>query len=173
MLVCTGSNFADSLSGSATGMPILMVNNALGRLTENQKAFLAGFEGSYCVIGGEGAVSANLESQLAAYGAVRRLAGSDRFETSVLVAQIFFEAPTSVVLAYAGNFPDGLCGGVLANAIGAPLILTMTHRDTLAASYARGMEINRGVVLGGDSLIADSTVRWIFSLTSSHSIVVK
>lgn len=40
ILVCTGYNFADSLSASAVGLPILMVNNGAGVLTDNQVAFL-------------------------------------------------------------------------------------------------------------------------------------
>ena len=173
ILVCTGSNFADSLSGSATGMPILMVNNASGTLSGNQKAFLENLGASFCIVGGEGAVSRGLEEALRQYGAADRLAGADRFATSVLVANTFFDAPANVVLAYAGNFPDGLCGGALAYGMGAPLILTMTGRDTMAAAYAKGNGITQGIVLGGGGLIADSTVRWILSMNADQSIEVK
>lgn len=173
MLVCTGTNFADSLSGSATGMPILMVNNGSASLSRNQQDYLKNLDVSFCIIGGEGAVNSRLEAALKAYGSTRRLAGADRFETSVLVARAFFEAPSAAVLAYARNFPDGLCGGALAYAMDAPLILTMTGRDTMAASYAKGTGITQGIVLGGESLISDSAVRWILSMKAEHNIKLK
>ncbi len=40
ILVCTGYNFADSLSASATGLPILMVNSKKDTLSEVQLTFL-------------------------------------------------------------------------------------------------------------------------------------
>lgn len=173
MLVCTGSNFADSLSGSATGMPILLVNSRSGRLSDAQKQFLTDRGLSFCIVGGEGAVGTALETELQTWGTVRRLAGSDRFETSVLVAKEFFDEPDMAVLAYAGNFPDGLCGGALAWGMKVPLILTMTRQDTAAAAYAREAGIRQGVVLGGTGLISDGTVRWILSMDSRYSIEAK
>ena len=173
MLVCTGTNFADSLSGSATGLPILMVNNGSGALSRNQQDYLETLDVSFCIIGGEGAVGSRLEAALKGYGTTRRLAGADRFETSVMVADAFFYAPSAAVLAYARNFPDGLCGGALAYAMNAPLILTMTRQDTVAATYAKGTGITQGVVLGGESLISDSAVRWILSMNAEQTIKLK
>ena len=107
ILVCTATNFADSLSGSATGLPILLVHNEKGELTKDQKAYLAKLRRcSFTIVGGENAVSKQLETQLQSYGKVRRLAGENRFETSVLVAKTYFKDSDACVLAYAYNFPD-------------------------------------------------------------------
>ena len=111
-----------------------------------------------------------LESDLAKYGSVTRLSGKTRYETSVLVAQTFFEGPTSAVLAYAKNFPDGLCGGALAHAMGAPLILTNTGSTGAAAGYISGEGITSGAVLGGTILIDDASVAEIFQIDPAEIV---
>ena len=170
IIVCTGLNFADSLSASATGLPILLVKDGL---YANQKEFLKSVTGDYIIVGGTGAVNTTIEKQLASYGSVKRLAGNNRYETSVLVAKEFFSAPKSAVLAYAQNFPDGLSGGPLAYALKAPLILTDNNKPTAAVNYATGLGIKSGYVLGGTGLISDRVVKNIFAMASGDSILVK
>ena len=159
ILVCTATNFADSLSASATGKPILLVFNELGRLYGGQPDYLAGLKNcKFTIIGGENAVGSALANQLSGYGQVSRLAGQDRFETSVLVAKKYFGSVDGAVLAYAWNFPDGLCGGPLAYAQKCPLILTMDRYDALAAQYTAEKGAVAGTVLGSSELISDGTV---------------
>ena len=173
ILVCTGSNFADSLSCSATGMPILLVNNQLGELSVNQQEFLSLSNASYCIVGGYGAVSEDLGLAFLEYGSTRRLAGADRYATSVLVAENFFIRPQAAVLAYAQNFPDGLCGGALASVLECPLILTKTGSASAAAVFTNSNAITRGYVLGGNGLISDTTARWVFHMADTDSIEVR
>jgi putative cell wall-binding protein len=171
ILVCTGLGFADSLSASAAGLPILLVWKDL---TPGQKDFLNSVAGNNLyVIGGTGAVSEHMEEQLAQYGTVRRLAGGSRFDTSVMIAEEFFDAPEAAVLAYAWDFPDGLCGGSLAYAMKAPLILTMTDYESQAAGYIQSGNVGHGVVLGGEKLISDDAVRTIFEMEENDKILVK
>ena len=161
ILVCTGLEFADSLSASATELPILLVWN---KLTEAQKEFLSTFDSSqFYIIGGENAVSKALEEELNAYGTVERVAGKNRFETSVAIAEKFFETPENAVLAYAWNYPDGLCGGPLAAAMDAPLILTMTNYESTAMAYIQSNNITAGTVLGSSKLISEDSVQMIFN----------
>ena len=163
ILVCTSTNFADSLSASAAGKPILLVFNESGKLYGKQPEFLAGLKNcTFTIIGGESAVSQKLADAVGKYGTVTRLAGKNRFETSVLVAEKYFPEATSAVLAYAWDFPDGLCGGGLAYAMKAPLILTMTKYEAQAADYIQGQGIKSGVVLGGEKLISAASVDKIF-----------
>ena len=159
ILIATAVNFADSLSASAAGLPMVLVH---GSLREDQKAFLNTTSGEFIIIGGTAAVSEELEAELAAIGTVERLAGDSRYQTSVLVAQKFLAAPEAVILAYARNFPDGLCGGPVAYALGAPLILTDNILPLEADAYVDGMEA--GIVVGGGGLISDETAREIFEL---------
>ena len=166
ILVCTGLSFADSLSASASKMPILLVWN---KLTDAQVEFLSGLNGNNLyIIGGESAVSMDMQKQVGKYGPVDRIGGSNRFETSVLIAEWFFDDPDSAVLAYAWNYPDGLCGGALAATMDAPLILTMTKYETQAAEYIQGHNITTGTVLGGTGLISDKSVELIFPQKTSN-----
>lgn len=160
ILVCTGWGFADSLAASAVGKPILLVNNR--GLTQEQKDFLAESDRKFVIIGGESAVSPAIAEALAVYGDVERLSGANRYETSVAVAKRFFETPETAILAYAQNFPDGLCGGPLACRLNAPLLLIASNRGPGVVSYAREQGIGAGAVLGGEGLIDEATVNSVF-----------
>lgn len=159
IVVCTGKDFADSLSASAVGLPILLVKDSL---SDAQKEFLSGSTGKIYVIGGKNAVSERVENQLAAYGAVIRLAGQTRYKTSVLVAETFFANPTAAVLAYGENFPDGLSGGPVACALRAPLILARPGREDDAAAYMAAKGITSGCILGGTTVLPEKTVSKVF-----------
>lgn len=100
-----------------------------------------------------------------------RVAGSSRYETSVLVAERFVQNPNAVILAYAKNFPDGLCGGPMAYALGAPLILTDNSGYSTADAYVSG--IAAGIVVGGNGLISDEVAREIFDLAADAVITAK
>lgn len=169
ILVCTGTGFADSLSASAAGLPILLVHDSL---YEDQRAFLEECcrGSSYTVIGSEGAVSSGVMAEISCYGIVRRIGGGNRFETSVRIAEEFFPDARSAVLAYAWNYPDGLCGGGLAAAMDAPLILTMEGYEAQAEGYARSRGITKGSVLGSGALIPDGSVRLIFALGQDMAV---
>ena len=157
-LVCTGDGFADSLSASAVCKPILLVGK---KLNDAQKEFLAASGGSFTIIGGENSVSAAVAQELEAYGTVERIGGSNRYETSVLIAKRYFNQPQTVVLASALSFPDGLCGGPLAFTMGAPLILTAENNESAAADYVAQQGITQGVVLGGTASVSDKTAEII------------
>ena len=157
ILVATGLTFADSLSASAAKLPILLVYG--DKLLDDQAAFLEENKGrNLYILGGEGAVNARMETVLTAYGTVERVAGNNRFETSVKIAEKFFASPESAVLAYAWDFPDGLCGGPLAVTMNAPLILTMEKYESQAAAYIQSNTISKATILGGEKLIPDTSV---------------
>ncbi len=160
ILVCTGRSFADSLSASAVNKPILLVNRTLSHA---QKEILEDFSGTFLIIGGESAVSPALAEELSAYGAVERIGGNNRYETSVLVAERFFTQPKSLVLAYAKNFPDGLSGGPLAFRTDSPLILTATGKEAEASRYAADHGISSGIIMGGSGLISDGSISLILN----------
>lgn len=165
LLICTGANFADSLSAAATGLPILLVHK---KLSDDQKTFLEECPTSRAtVIGGMNAVSAELEESVSDLGySVGRIGGENRFQTSVKIAQTYFEDIDSALLAYAMNFPDGLCGGALAFTLKAPLILTMNGYADQAQGYLAELNPERLVVLGGKDLISERTVETILGETN-------
>ena len=168
LLVATGKDFADSLSASAAARPILLVKPGTA-LNAEQKALAANFKNIY-VIGGTGAVSESIAKELKAFGKVTRLSGAGRYETSIAVAETFFADPEMAVLAYGKNFPDGLCGGPLAAALHAPLVLTKDGGEATAAAYVKANEISAGYVLGGQGVLSDQTVVNVFGLKSAAEI---
>ncbi len=164
LLVCTGEGFADSLSASAAGKPILLA--AKTGLNSTQKNYLKSIDiNDVYLIGGTGAVSDSTGNQMKAYNQgskCERVAGSDRYKTSVAVAEKFFpDSVDSAVLAYAQTFPDGLAGGPLALSINAPLLLVDSNGYSAAADYAKTAGIEKAAVLGGAGLIPDSVVNKI------------
>jgi putative cell wall-binding protein len=164
LLICTGTNYADSLSASAVDKPMLLVNN---QLLDIQKTYLASIGSQEVVIlGGTGAVSKALEVSLGKT-VKERLAGINRYETSVMVANTFFgekatgQAVTNISLAYGLNFPDGLAGGPLSRALNAPLILVAENNATGytdAIEYIKDKALANCLVFGGTGVISEALV---------------
>ena len=168
IIVATGKSFADSLSASAAKLPILLVKpNAA--LDIAQKALLKNMNKIY-IVGGEGAVSSAYETELAAYGMVERVFGSSRYDTSVEIAKAFSGSVDKIVVASGKNFPDGLCGGLLAAALNVPLILTRDNGADAAMEYAEENAVVGGYVFGGTGALTDDTVVDVFKLESAQEI---
>ena len=171
IIVCTGNGFADSLSASAAKLPILLVNMALDadqmeylKTLNTEKFYLAG---------GTGVISEGLEAYIKDnFGTVERLGGKNRYETSVMIAEAFFEKPDGAVVAFAKNYPDGLCGGTAAAYLNSPLLLVDDANIDNAVKYAVKAEIKKGLVLGGPTLVSDASVRAIFSMSEDDEIKV-
>ena len=176
--VCSGTGFADSLSAAASGDAILLVKG--NKLNDLQKEFMDSFYNEnhaiISIVGGTGAVSKDIEKELSKYtnGFSFRLAGKDRYETSQMFARQNFRDARTAVIAFGGSFPDGLCGGSLAYAMDAPLILAANGKTDKASAYVKTLRhINSGVVLGGPTLISDDSARAIFDVAPGTIIQVK
>ena len=164
VLICDGRGFADSLSASATGLPILLVNGG-GSLNDEQKAYLESVRGAELyVIGGKNSVSEDILIALNAYDAdgAERVAGGGRELTSVEVAKKFFPGATSAALASSTSFPDGLSGGPVAYAMGAPLLLTRDTKETITASYVNSNGITDGYIIGGEAAVSNASAAIVF-----------
>lgn len=162
ILLCNGQGFADSLSASGTGKPILLVDGKT--LTKEQKDMIgASGTRSFYVVGGTGVMSNYYKEYIESNYSdctCDRLAGPSRYETSVAVAEQFSSSTcNNVVLAYAQNFPDGLSGGPLAVSYGAPLILVDSNNTAAAKTFTKKHHSQRMIVLGGPSLISDAAAQ--------------
>ncbi len=163
LFVCTGTDYSGSLTASATGAPILLVNPNEG-LTDDQKEFLSSHNiSSICIAGGTASISEEVGHNLMQYGNVTRFSGSNRYDTSVKTAQYYSADLNSgnVVIVYGNNFPDGLCAGPLAYAKGASILLTNNSNTKIAASFCKSAKIQNGIVIGGKSLISNEAVKKI------------
>ena len=162
ILICTGKNFADSLSASALNKPILLVKDSL---SAEQTAFLESVSaGKIYIIGGNAAISDRIANVLNLYGNTERISGATRYETSINIAKKFFGDTKNAVLAFGEEFPDGLCGGTLASKMNAPVILVANsaNKYTMAAEYVAASGASGGVVLGGTTRINNSVMQTIF-----------
>jgi len=171
--VATGANFPDALAGvpaaGLAGAPILLT--APDGIPGDTAAELSRLRpGRIVVLGGPGVVSDGVAAGLAGYavsGNVQRLAGADRYSTSVAVSTGSFATSDTVFIATGTNFPDALGGGPVAGIVPGPLLLI--PGGTLPASVAGELlrlDPGRVVVLGGPSVVSEAVVneiRWLLS----------
>ena len=164
IIMASGLDYADALSASSTRLPVMIVGD---KLTESQIAFLntLGGDDTYYIAGGTAAVSSEVEKQLKSLnlGTINRLAGEDRYETSILIARTFYSKSTLAYLASGDDFPDGLTGGVLAglsrDGKGASLLLVNEHNTSLAASYIEDAGVRTVKAISGTAAISDETLK--------------
>ncbi len=159
LLIADGSGFADALSASALNLPILLVDKRAGTLSSIQREFIAEntFEDIY-ILGGTGAVPAAFENELGALSPgslIRRISGRSRYDTSMRIAETFFDSPANIVVATGEAFPDGLTGGVLAKNLGAPMILLNKNVDVYenVALYVWEQNVENVLILGGTGAV--------------------
>ena len=158
VMVATGQNFPDAISGAAAaahiGIPILLVQfEAIPPATAAQLDQLN--PGQIFVLGGPAAISESVRTQLQAYSSnVVRLGGVDRYDTAVKIAQTFFSTSTGdhLFVATGQNFPDALAAGPG----GLPVILTKQPSLTPGALNAiASLDPSLVHVLGGPGIISD------------------
>jgi len=129
--IATGENFPDALSiasiAGAKQMPILLTDpkalpaETLNALKELQPKQLY-------LIGGEGAISAAVQTELQAQlnlssSQITRLHGASRYDTMAAVAQAFIGETEGLSFATGEDFPDALAGAALAARLNATVIL--------------------------------------------------
>ena len=171
LLIASGTSFADAISASAVGKPLLLT--AESGLTKEQTEYLATLTTEQAtIIGGTGAVSEKTESQIkAAIKTTERVGGSNRYETSANIAKKFFVKSFTAVLAYGGSFPDGLSGAPLAMRYEAPMVLVADANYKFAKNYADSAVVRNTVTFGGPALISDETISAIVSSEKISAIV--
>jgi hypothetical protein len=147
-----GSNFPDALSaGPAAVITHGAVLLTYGKVPATETTqYLASHPGDIrYTIGGPAA---------AADPSAQPLIGSDRFATSVLVAQTFFNSPSAVGTASGLTFPDALSGGPVAALAGGPLVLVpaLGGLPTSTQSYLSSIanSVLSGWVFGGTAAVS-------------------
>ncbi len=181
-----GRAFPDALSagsfGAHLGLPVVLTES--GSLPEPSRAFLAKrtWKDGATIFGGTGAVSAEVEAQIAAAAraATTRIAGSDRFDTSARTADELLQRwadleaergadPNAepigwqVVLASGRNWPDALGAGAAANRRGAIFLLVDDQRLEVSAAVRDWLrrhdgDVARAIVSGGAFAVSESVL---------------
>ena len=183
-IIVSGNSFPDALSISAYAyaqkMPVLLTGSD-GKLTAETLKIAESFQNAL-IIGREGAVSGEVEGQLAgtelaaaqqASGAgdlpagaqeqlaspnVVRYGGDDRYETSeIVIEQLFNGAASSLVIATGENFPDALAGSALAGKAGGAVLLVNGKGSGLTERESSIIgKADRAWVLGGTQVISNA-----------------
>jgi putative cell wall-binding protein len=138
--VATAANYPDALSAAAAAgaqnEPVILVNGSASSLDKPTSDLIGSLGLTYVnIAGGTSAVSTGVESALRAklmainnlpYAQISRFAGTDRFQTSALIAADAFVTDDTVYVATGYQFPDALAGSALAGALGHPLLTTQS-----------------------------------------------
>lgn len=165
VVLAGAENFPDALAGAAftasSEAPMLLT--PAGMLDERVAALLDRLprDVEVLVVGGDAAVGADVVSAVQAMGfEVERLAGSDRYVTSVEIAERAFVNPTAVVLATGRTFPDALSGAAFAASKGAPVLLVGGDLGDALRSYLEqhAATIDRVYVLGGEGAVPGAVI---------------
>ncbi|KLU60435.1 N-acetylmuramoyl-L-alanine amidase LytC precursor [Peptococcaceae bacterium CEB3] len=125
-VLTTGENFPDALSAAPLARkfnaPILLTEqNELNPETAAELSRL--HVKKVYIIGGVGAVSAEVQSQLTTMGiSTTRIAGVDRYDTSVQVAKMVGMGK-GVFIVSGETFPDAVSAAPIAAALGMPVVL--------------------------------------------------
>lgn len=163
VFLATGRNFPDALSAgpaaAKTNGAILLADG--DSLPSSTVAAIKRMKPkAIYVIGGASVVSeaAFKEAKaLAPNAKAERIAGADRYDTSLAIAKKFFGAsPAKRYVASGINFPDALAGGALAGKEKVPLILVPNNPAHVNVSFGKS---GVTIVLGGRSVISDAVYR--------------
>jgi putative cell wall-binding protein len=160
VLLATGVNFPDALAAGpwagSLGAPILLVGPTW--IPAETMAELDRLSPSRTVIlGGTGAVSADVEAALEAgdYGTVERVAGVDRYATAAAISVASGLTGDRVYVATGSNFPDALAGAGPGAINDAPILLVRNDSipGATATELAR-LSPSEIVILGGTGVVS-------------------
>ena len=158
VIIARGNEYPDALVGTPLAYqleaPILLTNgSSLSQETVEEMNRLGAKHA--VILGGEGAVSENVEAKLTEMGLnVDRIGGNNRFETAALVSNELGYSETAVV-AYGYEFPDALSVAPYAARNGYPILLTETDSVPEATSFAL-QDVDNIYVVGGAGVISES-----------------
>ncbi|MDU1009903.1 cell wall-binding repeat-containing protein [Finegoldia magna] len=144
LIFAAGTNYADALYATSLAAhqnaPILLVSNE--GLSQSTRKFIQsiGNIDSVTVVGGEISVNQSVKNQIEnlTKKRVTRLAGVDRYESSVEVAKRVNANPAEVITTSGEVFADALVSSTVAQKIKAPILLV--KKDVLPLSVREYMK---------------------------------
>jgi putative cell wall-binding protein len=159
-VIAYGQNYPDALAAvplaQKLGAPILLTNN--DSLNAGTLAVLQDLQVKQVyLIGGTGVISAVVENRLTDAGySVKRLAGEDRYDTSVKIAEELGTA-SEVAVTTGNDYADALSMGPIAAEKQIPIILVPKDKitDSIQAYLSSG-NITKTYIVGDSELISDN-----------------
>lgn len=162
-ILASGTDYPDALCAaplaSKYNAPILLVDNTS---LANQPNLLASLKSKgiskVFIIGGTTAVSSEVESGIRSAGInVTRVGGSDRYETSVKIAQLVGSTTGEVAIANGLDFADGLSISSIAAIRNMPILLTDSRNlSSVVSNYINSVNINKTYVIGSEVAVSSN-----------------
>ncbi|MEI3846434.1 MULTISPECIES: cell wall-binding repeat-containing protein [unclassified Microbacterium] len=154
-VVAAGANFPDALAGAAAaahlGGPLLLTpHNVLPPAVKDELVRLD--PERILVLGGPGAVSDAVLTQLRTVADADRIGGSDRYATASAIVEKVFTADDSIVIATGRGFADALAAGAAAGSAGDPLLLVDGAQPALPDATLTALDrwnVSRVTIAGG------------------------
>lgn len=152
--LASGLNFADALCATPLStkenLPIILTDgqNLPKEITEDKVALIYGGEKSVNVKG--------LEN-------VKRLAGTDRYETALIIAKEYGNLD-KFVLADGRNYPDALSVSPLAHKNDEPILLTEPNRTDFIRKIVKENNTQQITVVGGKLSVSSKQIEEIASV---------
>ena len=139
--------------------PILLVqkNNIPQSIKDTLKEL--GTESVY-IVGGEASISSKLEKHLPKV--TKRIAGKNRYETSVEIAKFAFGESKAAFVTTGMDFADALSAGPVAGMKNSPIILS--SKDELsdeAKQYLDSSKVDSLTIVGGENTLSGHLVEKI------------
>lgn len=163
-VIVRGDEFADALCAAPLAQkfnaPILLTEkDSLNAKTKDELNRLK--VKHIIIVGGTGAISQNVESQLNAIAPSERIKGTDRYDTSINIAAKLGPSGT-VVLATGENYADAISIAPIAAMKNMPIILVPNSGLTEAQkNYLSNNNIKKTYVVGGKSVINDEILKQV------------
>ncbi len=165
VFMATGENFPDALtvaSAAANRGGIILLSSS-SSLDVKTAEFLVSHEDDLeevYVVGGTSALSEEVYEES---GAGERIAGNNRWETAVKLAERFFEGPSNVTIASGLDFPDALSGGAYAAILEAPMLLAgPTDMPLSVVDYLKSLSsdlLPHVYIFGGANAIGEEIMK--------------
>ncbi|MGD6803470.1 cell wall-binding repeat-containing protein [Rossellomorea aquimaris] len=158
-VVAFGGNFPDALSvapyAAENGMPILLSQK--DSLPSETQSALKNVNKTV-VVGGTSVISEKVISQLKSKNP-QRIAGKDRYDTSVRIAKSLPMSSDMVTIATGENFADALTGSVLAAKYSEPIILVEKNRvPGTVENYLKQQVPPFYTILGGEAAVSNNVL---------------
>lgn len=164
VLIVSGTNFADAMVagpvGGRLGAPVLLASPT--GLTSSTRTYLAALPLTRrVIIGGTAAVGEIAASQA---GTSDRVAGADRYETAVRVAERWMPDATRLSFATGGSFQDALAGAAWSAHEDMPLVLLAPVPGAPTRTYVKSVvsRLSSAAVYGTTGVLPDTAVALAF-----------
>lgn len=157
-IVASGTSFADTLSISPAAVRegyriYLTAPNEMDAATRQALRE----SGEVLILGGTGSVSEKIEKQLIQQGnRVERLQGRDRYDTSLKIAERFYDNPIVQMFTSGRDFADALSAVGFADYKDGNIILTDGTIRPELENYLRRVKPSYTYIVGGKNSVSDA-----------------